>query len=155
MNVPKHVWFLFFIVFTGSRSLPATDHMYVSFHGYNELRLENISQLALREIRDIILPRWEDGIESDIVKDSVCIVKFREAPWDMGGLKFLQYVVRFTSLLQSDHISYGEPCGSLSIYLAFARRGLVAIVHFLWGFKLIVVVLCRGSLFKHPSTREL
>ena len=62
-----------------------TVHMFVSFHGYNELHIENIMTLALDEVRKVIWPQWPDGIESDIVLDYKCVVKFRNTPWDLSG----------------------------------------------------------------------
>ena len=59
--------------------------MFVSFHGYNELHIENIMTLALDEVRKVIWPKWPDGIESDVVLDSKYVVKFRNTPWDLSG----------------------------------------------------------------------
>ena len=59
--------------------------MFVSFHGYNELHIENIMTLALDEVRKVIWPQWPDGIESDVVLDYKCVVKFRNTPWDLSG----------------------------------------------------------------------
>lgn len=64
-------------------------HMFLSFHGYNELHLEGITELALKELRSKIWNRWADGIESDTVDNHRCIVRFKNAPWDMGGPKYL------------------------------------------------------------------
>lgn len=66
-----------------------TVHMFLSFHGYNELHLEGITELALKELRLKIWNRWSDGIESDTVDNHRCVVRFRNAPWDMGGPKYL------------------------------------------------------------------
>ncbi len=59
--------------------------MIVSFHGYNELHIEHVLQLALDELRKIIWPLWPPGVDSDSVVGHTCIVRFRNAPWDMSG----------------------------------------------------------------------
>jgi hypothetical protein len=59
--------------------------MFISFSGYNELRLENITELALKELREKIWPIWEDGVDSQPVGAHECVVKFRNQPWDMSG----------------------------------------------------------------------
>ncbi|KAF6766050.1 hypothetical protein DFP72DRAFT_1057244 [Ephemerocybe angulata] len=64
-------------------------HMFVSFHGYNELHLENITEYALKELREIIWPLWDEGIEAQTVTTSECIVRFRNQPWNMAGPNFL------------------------------------------------------------------
>jgi hypothetical protein len=71
------------------RLISFTVHMFLSFHGYNELHLEGITELALKELRLKIWTRWSDGIESDTVDNHRCVVRFRSAPWDMGGPKYL------------------------------------------------------------------
>ena len=60
-------------------------HMFVSFQGWNELHFENITEFGLQEIRSMIFPLWEDGIENQIVTSTECIVKFRNQPWDTTG----------------------------------------------------------------------
>ncbi|TFK30428.1 hypothetical protein FA15DRAFT_8331 [Coprinopsis marcescibilis] len=60
-------------------------HLFISFQGYNELRLENITELALRELREKIWPMWPDGVESQPISVNECLVKFRNHPWDMAG----------------------------------------------------------------------
>jgi hypothetical protein len=67
--------------------------MFVSFHGYNELHIENIMTLALDEVRKVIWPQWPDGIESDVVLDYKCVVKFRNTPWDLSGSNVRQWVL--------------------------------------------------------------
>ncbi|KAF9015147.1 hypothetical protein BDQ17DRAFT_1535872 [Cyathus striatus] len=79
----------------------AALHMFISFHGFNELRLENITELALKELRTTIWPLWSDGIESDTVTNHACTVKFRNAPWDMNGPKAyesLRFIVELWTL---------------------------------------------------------
>lgn len=59
--------------------------MIVSFHGYNELHIEHILELALDEMQKMIWPLWPDGIESDLVVGHTSIVRFRSSPWDLSG----------------------------------------------------------------------
>ncbi|KAF5317837.1 hypothetical protein D9611_014735 [Ephemerocybe angulata] len=59
--------------------------MFVSFHGYNELHLENITEYALKELREIIWPLWDEGIEAQTVTTSECIVRFRTSPGTWQG----------------------------------------------------------------------
>lgn len=66
--------------------------MFVSFHGYNELHIENIMTLALDEVRKVIWPQWPDGIESDVVLDYKYVVKFKNTPWDLSGSNVQQWV---------------------------------------------------------------
>jgi len=63
--------------------------MFITFQGYNELRLENITDYALKELRERILPLWQDGIETQPVGANECVVKFRNQPWDMSGPNYL------------------------------------------------------------------
>ncbi|KAF8898760.1 hypothetical protein BD779DRAFT_35450 [Infundibulicybe gibba] len=69
--------------------IPATDpdfrprHMFVSFRGNNEIRLENIMKPAMDELRRVLLTMWEGGIESDRQHAYSWTVKFRGAPWDL------------------------------------------------------------------------
>jgi hypothetical protein len=67
--------------------------MMVSFHGYNELRIEHVMKKALDDLRNLIWPLWKDGIETDIVLNNTCIVKFKNNPWDMGGPNIRQWVL--------------------------------------------------------------
>ena len=67
--------------------------MLVSFHGYNELRIEHVMKKALDDLRSVIWPLWSEGIESDIVQANNCIVKFRNNPWDMGGPNIRERVI--------------------------------------------------------------
>ncbi|RXW15508.1 hypothetical protein EST38_g10347 [Candolleomyces aberdarensis] len=76
-------------------------HMFISFTGYNELRLENITELALKELREKIWPVWEDGVDSQPVGAHECVVKFRNQPWDMSGpqhLTALDLIVKLFTL---------------------------------------------------------
>jgi hypothetical protein len=59
--------------------------MFISFDGLNALKLENITELALRELRERIWRMWPDGVESQPASPSEVLVKFRNQPWDMSG----------------------------------------------------------------------
>lgn len=60
-------------------------HMFISFDGLNGLKLENITDLALKELRERIWRMWPDGVESVPASHSEVYVKFRNQPWDMSG----------------------------------------------------------------------
>ncbi|KAF9056145.1 hypothetical protein BJ165DRAFT_1398878 [Panaeolus papilionaceus] len=84
-------------------------HMFVSFVGSNELRIENIMKLALDEVRKLIWPLWPDGIESDTLQGHNCIVKFRNSPWDLVGpntRNAYKLIVSFFRLFQTRGYSF-------------------------------------------------
>ncbi|KAF9478530.1 hypothetical protein BDN70DRAFT_859951 [Pholiota conissans] len=88
---------------------PIAYHMLVSFHGYNELRIEHVMKKALDDLRIHIWPLWKDGIETDTVMNNTCIVKFKNNPWDMGGPNIRQtykLIVAFFSLFQDKGYSF-------------------------------------------------
>ncbi|KAJ3564384.1 hypothetical protein NP233_g8327 [Leucocoprinus birnbaumii] len=60
------------------------DHLFISFHGFNELQLGNISTLALKEMQETIWPLWPTGATSEVV-NYTAIVRFHNDPWDMAG----------------------------------------------------------------------
>lgn len=60
------------------------DHLFLSFCGFNELRLGNISTLALKEMQETIWPLWPGGATSQVV-NYTAIVKFFNDPWDLSG----------------------------------------------------------------------
>ncbi|CAA7265814.1 unnamed protein product [Cyclocybe aegerita] len=84
-------------------------HMMVSFHGYNEVRVEPALQYALEDLRKYIWPLWPDGIESDELVGHTSITKFRNAPWDLGGNNVrhaYKFIVEFFRLFQQRGYSY-------------------------------------------------
>ncbi|KAJ3513819.1 hypothetical protein NLJ89_g2736 [Agrocybe chaxingu] len=84
-------------------------HMMVSFHGYNEVRVEPALQYALEDLRKYIWPLWPDGIESDELVGHTSITKFRNAPWDLGGTNVrhaYKFIVEFFRLFQQRGYSY-------------------------------------------------
>ncbi|KAF8807390.1 hypothetical protein BYT27DRAFT_7189478 [Phlegmacium glaucopus] len=88
---------------------PSGFHMFVSFHGYNELHIENIMTLALDEVRKVIWPQWPDGIESDAILDYKYIVRFRNTPWDLSGNNVrhaYKLIVSFFQLFQKRGYSF-------------------------------------------------
>ncbi|KAG5647973.1 hypothetical protein DXG03_007007 [Asterophora parasitica] len=60
-------------------------HMFMLLIGNNELRLENIMDPALRELRSTILPLWPEGVESDSQHGHDWTVRFRSNPWTLQG----------------------------------------------------------------------
>lgn len=73
-------------------------HMFMSFNGYNELHVENVSELGLSEMRQQIWSLWAEGIESQPVSEQGTIVKFRGHPWDMSGPNALMALQLIKSL---------------------------------------------------------
>ncbi|KAG6813804.1 hypothetical protein H0H92_007216 [Tricholoma furcatifolium] len=61
-------------------------HMFMSFIGNNELRIENIMEPGLLELRSTILPMWPDGVDVDTQHGHDWTVKFRNNPWTLEGL---------------------------------------------------------------------
>ncbi|KAF9229266.1 hypothetical protein BS17DRAFT_688434 [Gyrodon lividus] len=62
------------------------DHMFVSFHGTNELRLGNIAfQDTLDEIREHIMPMWPHGVSSQMTSTHSWRVTFSRNPWTATG----------------------------------------------------------------------
>lgn len=64
-------------------------HLFFSFVGSNEIKLENVTEFAMKELREKIWPLWPDGVESQPTSSSECSVKFRNQPWDMSGPNYL------------------------------------------------------------------
>jgi len=67
-------------------------HLFVSFIGYNELRLENVSVTAMHDLRRLIWPKWPEGLVEPDTLDQVqhiSVAKFKGQPWDMGGPHFI------------------------------------------------------------------
>jgi hypothetical protein len=59
--------------------------MFVSFHGNNELHMENIAPKAMEEIRKEIFGMWPSGIAFDELENTRWRVRFRDAPWSLQG----------------------------------------------------------------------
>ncbi|KAG6842224.1 hypothetical protein C0991_000194 [Blastosporella zonata] len=60
-------------------------HMFMSFIGNNELRVENIMEPGLHELRSTIIPMWPDGVELDAQRGHDWAVKFKNNPWSLQG----------------------------------------------------------------------
>ncbi|KAF8560341.1 hypothetical protein OG21DRAFT_1480166 [Imleria badia] len=62
------------------------DHMFVSFHGTNELRLGNVAyQDTLDEIKEHIMPMWPHGVSSQMMSPLSWRVTFSRNPWSASG----------------------------------------------------------------------
>lgn len=62
------------------------DHMFLSFHGTNELRLGNVAyQDTLDEIKEHIMPMWPHGVSSQMVSPLSWRVTFSRNPWSATG----------------------------------------------------------------------
>ncbi|KAG2023511.1 hypothetical protein CC2G_001157 [Coprinopsis cinerea AmutBmut pab1-1] len=64
-------------------------HMFISFHGQNEIRLENVTELAMKELREKIWCLWPDGADAQMLSPDECVVRFRNQPWDISGPNYL------------------------------------------------------------------
>ncbi|KAG6857546.1 hypothetical protein H0H87_000145 [Tephrocybe sp. NHM501043] len=60
-------------------------HMFMSLIGNNELRVENIMEPGLHELRSTIIPMWPDGVELDAQRGHDWTVKFKNNPWSLEG----------------------------------------------------------------------
>lgn len=62
------------------------DHMFVSFHGSNELRLGNVAyQDTLDEIREHFVPMWPHGVSNQVTSGHSWRVVFSRTPWTATG----------------------------------------------------------------------
>ncbi|KAF9496188.1 hypothetical protein BDN71DRAFT_1446630 [Pleurotus eryngii] len=60
-------------------------HLYLSFHGNNELRVENGSPHAISELRRLVVTLWHPGVELDDVEGYIWRVRFVGSPWNLSG----------------------------------------------------------------------
>ncbi|KDQ30811.1 hypothetical protein PLEOSDRAFT_155479 [Pleurotus ostreatus PC15] len=60
-------------------------HLYLSFHGNNELRVENGGQPAVTELRRLMNTLWPPGIELDDIEGYIWRVRFAGSPWNLSG----------------------------------------------------------------------
>ena len=66
--------------------LISPDHMFVSFHSTNELRLGNVAyQDTLDEIKEHIIPMWPHGVSNQITSPLSWRVTFSRNPWSATG----------------------------------------------------------------------
>ncbi|KAI6008203.1 hypothetical protein F5J12DRAFT_67413 [Pisolithus orientalis] len=62
------------------------DHMFVSFHGSNELRLGNVAyQDTLDEIREHFIPMWPHGVSNEVTSGHSWRVTLSKNPWTATG----------------------------------------------------------------------
>ncbi|KAI6162172.1 hypothetical protein EDD17DRAFT_1580335 [Pisolithus thermaeus] len=62
------------------------DHMFVSFHGSNELRLGSVAyQDTLDEIREHFMPMWPHGVSNQVTLGHSWRVAFSKSPWTATG----------------------------------------------------------------------
>ncbi|KAG8219799.1 hypothetical protein J3R82DRAFT_772 [Butyriboletus roseoflavus] len=62
------------------------DHMFISFHSTNELRLGNVAyQDTLDEIKEHIIPMWPHGVSNQITSPLSWRVTFSRNPWNATG----------------------------------------------------------------------
>ncbi|KAH9950361.1 hypothetical protein B0H21DRAFT_531893 [Amylocystis lapponica] len=63
------------------------DHIFVSLHSINELRVDNIAyQSTLDELRESVLPMWPRGVATEESRDSQWRVRFIGKPWTTTGI---------------------------------------------------------------------
>ncbi|KAJ4484725.1 hypothetical protein C8J55DRAFT_508863 [Lentinula edodes] len=60
-----------------------STYMFVSFHGTNELHIENLAHKAMDEIRKEIFGMWPGGLELDELQNTQWRVRFKNAPWSL------------------------------------------------------------------------
>lgn len=60
-------------------------HLYLSFHGNNELRIENGSPHAIAELRRLVVTLWHPGVELDDIEGYIWRVRFIGSPWNLSG----------------------------------------------------------------------
>ncbi|KAG2154829.1 hypothetical protein DEU56DRAFT_770662 [Suillus clintonianus] len=64
------------------------DHMFVSFHGANELRLGNVAfQDTMEEIKENIIPMWPHGVSTAIPVLHAFRILFNRNPWTASGIE--------------------------------------------------------------------
>lgn len=69
---------------------PRQDHLFLSLHGNNEIRIENIAyQTLLDELRENLVTMWPRGIIIDESRDHRWRLQFAGSPWISTGADFL------------------------------------------------------------------
>ncbi|KAI0961595.1 hypothetical protein AcW1_000640 [Taiwanofungus camphoratus] len=74
---------------TRSNSMPSftPDHLFLSVHSVNELRIGNIAyQSTLDELREAVLPMWPPGVMSEESRGRNWCVRFAGSPWTSVGI---------------------------------------------------------------------
>ncbi|KAH7930946.1 hypothetical protein BV22DRAFT_1027699 [Leucogyrophana mollusca] len=73
---------------TNSNPSYQPDHLFVSFHGSNELRMRNVAfQDTLDEIKENLVPMWPHGISSQSTTEHSWRVGFSRNPWSASGME--------------------------------------------------------------------
>ncbi|KAK1229699.1 hypothetical protein PQX77_007261 [Marasmius sp. AFHP31] len=80
--------------------------MFLTLHGSDEIHIENLSELAMQEIRSTIFPIWPYGMVLDELRDLDWRVRFNNSPWSATG-------VNATKSLEM----------LVALFTRFARRG--------------------------------
>ena len=69
------------------------DHVFLTFPGSNDVRIENIAFRSLiEELRDSFLPIWPHGVASEQAQDHTWRATFNGTPWSSSGVDFILYV---------------------------------------------------------------
>jgi len=62
------------------------NHLFLSFHGSNEIRMENIAfQEMIEELRERILPLWHHGVATEESRTHRWRAQFHSNPWASSG----------------------------------------------------------------------
>ncbi|KAI0936385.1 hypothetical protein AcV5_004538 [Taiwanofungus camphoratus] len=97
---------------TRSNSMPSftPDHLFLSVHSVNELRIGNIAyQSTLDELREAVLPMWPPGVMSEESRGRNWCVRFAGSPWtsvDIDGILAQRLICRLFLVLANQGYSY-------------------------------------------------
>jgi hypothetical protein len=63
------------------------DHLFVSFHSANELRIDQINPFrgVQQMIMELVLPMWPYGAEADTSNPTSFVARFVHSPWSTQG----------------------------------------------------------------------
>jgi len=86
------------------------EHLFVTFGGSNELRLENIAyQMMIDELRENLLPLWHHGVSSEETRTHRWRAQFNGNPWAASGTDGIlarRLICRLFTLLNSQGYAY-------------------------------------------------
>ena len=69
------------------------DHVFITFPGSNEVRMENIPfQHTVDDMRQNLLPAWPHGVASESHRDNVWRATFNGTPWSSAGTDLIMCV---------------------------------------------------------------
>ncbi|KAJ8522550.1 hypothetical protein ONZ45_g869 [Pleurotus djamor] len=57
-------------------------HLFLSFHGTNELQIENAVKQAIGELRHRVVPLWHPGVDMDDLEGYTWRIRFVGSPWN-------------------------------------------------------------------------